>query len=85
MATITFSLNSAPLTASKTYTSTDADMQSLLDHGRIVNAALILEMFHTSTPTNAQIAAAMVQAVINQWIAQTQVVLSTPPPPMGWS
>jgi hypothetical protein len=85
MATIVFSLNSAPLTASKTYTGSDADMQSLLDHGKIVNAALILQMFNTSTPTNAQIAAAMVQAVINQWIRQTQVVLSTQPPPMGWS
>jgi hypothetical protein len=84
MATITFSLNSTPLTASKAYTSTDADMQHLLDHGKIVYAALILQMFNTTTPTNAQIAAAMVQAVINQWTQQTQVVLSTQPPPMNW-
>jgi hypothetical protein len=85
MATITFSLNSAPLTASKVYTSTDADMQSLLNHGKIAYAALILQMFNTTTPTNAQIASAMVQAVVNQWIQQTQTVLSTQPPPMGWS
>jgi hypothetical protein len=85
MATITFSLNSAPLTASKTYTSTDADMQSLLDHGKIIYGPLIFQMFNTTNPTNAQIASAMVQAVVNLWISQTQVVLATQPPPMGWS
>lgn len=87
MATITFSLNSTPLTGSKAFTGTDADMQNLLNWAAVEHAALIFQMFSTRTPTNAQIAAALAQDTINKWKNQVQNYMTSLaiPPPMTWS
>jgi hypothetical protein len=59
VATLTFSLTSAPFTGSKSYTLSDADVQRWLD---------ALEVWHSNslpaTPTNAQLLLAWADAVV---------------------
>lgn len=65
MATITFSIASTPLTASKAFTGTDQDMQDLLDWAKATYFLPINGV--PQTPTNAQIGVALVNATIAAW------------------
>ena len=53
MATISFSINSVPLTATKTFTSTDADMTNLLQWASTTYASLIQQSAPTSQFTGS--------------------------------
>lgn len=64
MATITFSMASTPLTASKAFTGTDQDMTDLLAWGAVAYASLL-----PSNPTNAQIGAAIANGTVAAWKA----------------
>lgn len=63
MATLTINLTSGPVTGSKSYTISDADVQSLLDWAAAAYANTL-----PVTPTNGQVMLAWVQS----WIAGTR-------------
>jgi hypothetical protein len=67
MATITFSMASTPLTASKVFTGTDGDMQDLLDWAKATYFPPINGV--PQTPTNVQVGAALANATIAAWKA----------------
>ena len=97
MATITFAMASTVLTAQKVFTSSDADMQSLLDWGKVAYADQINKMFNTPpvegfNPTNQMIGSAIATATMNAWkdaeqkfSKDTDVAAVPVPPPMGWT
>lgn len=72
MATVTFQMASTPLTGSKAFTGSDADMQALLDWAAVAYADVIQQLFNPSgtlgfTPTNAQIGVALATGTVNAW------------------
>lgn len=72
MATISFQMTSAPLTGTKSFTGTDADMQALLDWAKVAYAGEIQQLFNPSgapgfVPTNAQVGAALATATVSAW------------------
>ncbi len=69
MATITMGMTSTPLTATKTWTGSDADMQAILDWAVVAFNPWIQAQFNPTknpafVPTNAQIGA----AIANSWM-----------------
>jgi hypothetical protein len=93
MATITLGMVSTPFTGSKTYTSTDADMQALLNWAAAALNPQIQRKFNPGgtpgfVPTNAQIAVVIADDFIQGLIARVQqagvTVVQTVPPGMGW-
>jgi hypothetical protein len=97
MATVTFAMASTPLTASRAFTATDADMQALLDWAKVAYADRIQKMFNPDNtpgfnPTNAQIGNALATATMVAWMEAEQrfkkdgsVAAVPTPPPMGWA
>jgi hypothetical protein len=74
MSTITFQISSTPLTASKTFTGTDTDMQNILNWASFAYQAIVQELFNPTnnplfTPTNAQMGAALATATMRAWQA----------------
>lgn len=74
MATITFQIASAPLTASKAFNGTDTDMQNILTWGGVAYKAIVDELFNPShnpafVPTNAQMGAALSTGTMRAWQA----------------
>jgi hypothetical protein len=72
MATITFQISSAPLTASKAFNGTDTDMQNILTWAGVAYRAIVDELFNPShnpafTPTNGQIGAALSTGTMRAW------------------
>src|SRR5512139_40594 len=72
MASIAFQMTSTPLTGSKSFTGTDADMQALLDWAKVAYDSIIDELFNptnspTFVPTNAQIGVALSTGTIRAW------------------
>lgn len=93
MATITFSISSTPLTASKVFTGTDADMQNILNWAAVSQRPIIDELFNPThvpsfTPTNAQIGAALATSTMRSWQSSetkfrndaTHAAVAPPPP-----
>lgn len=94
MATFTFSMNSAPLTGSKAFTGSDADMQALLDWAAVAYADVITDLYNPNktpgfTPTNAQIGIALATGTVNAWKDAVQRFKQAPRPPppakMTWT
>ena len=78
MASISFAMTSTPLTGTKAFNGSDADMTDLLAWTASNYATLIQQMFNATygtpnyvpiTPTNAQIGAALATATIQAWQA----------------
>lgn len=72
MATLAFQMTSTPLTGTKSFTGTDADMQALLDWAAVAYAPLIQQLFNPTnnpafTPTNTQIGVALATGTMNAW------------------
>lgn len=93
MATLSFQMTSTPLTGTKTFTGSDADMQALLNWAQIAYATTIQQLFNPSNtpgfvPTNAQIGTALATATMNAWkvsVQQYQQTLIAPPAQMTFS
>lgn len=84
MATIAFQMTSTPLTGTKIFTGTDADMQALLDWAAKVHNGIIQELFNPTrlagfVPTNAQIGVGLATATMNSWKAEVQQFQQSPP------
>lgn len=82
MANITLSMTSTPFTGSKAFTGSDADMQSLLDWGRVKYKASL-----PANPSNGQIGAAIANGIIANLKDEVRVFMTTPgvPAPMTWA
>lgn len=86
MATMTFSMASVPLTGSKAFTGTDADMQNLLNWAAVAYAPLVQQLFNPTNatgfvPTNAQLGIALATGTMNAWKTAVQQFMQSPPPP----
>lgn len=92
MAQVTFSISSAPLTASKIFNGTDQDMQNIITWAGVAYRGIIDELFNPShnpafNPSNAQIGAALTTGTMRAWQqAETKFrndgnVAAVPPPP----
>lgn len=77
MATVTVSVASGPVTGSKTFTGTDADIQALLNWAAATYANDL-----GATPTNAQILAEIATVWIAQLKRSVQSFQTTAPPPI---
>ena len=90
MATITMSMASTPLNATKTWTGTDADMQAILDWGVVTFNSWIQAQFNPSgtpgfVPTNAQIGAAIAaswMAGVKDAVRNFKTAPAVPPAPI---
>src|SRR5512139_630092 len=72
MASIAFQMTSTPLTGTKSFTGTDADMQALLDWAKVAYASVITELFNPTnapgfTPTNTQIGVGLATGTMRAW------------------
>lgn len=93
MATITLSMASTPLTASKTFTGTDADMQAIIDWAKVAFDPWIQATFNPShtpgfTASNAQVGAALANSFmsgIKDAVQRFKTVPAVVPSPISMS
>ncbi len=90
MATVAFQMTSTPLTGTKSFTGTDADMQALLDWAAVAYSDIIQAQFNPSgnpafVPTNAQKGVALATGTVRAWKAAVQNFQQQPPAPMTWA
>src|SRR5512139_3126428 len=72
MATIAFQMTSTPLTGTKSFTGTDADMSDLLAWAKVAYASIVTELFNPTNapafvPTNTQIGVALATGTMRAW------------------